>query len=439
MSSPDFVIHLSSGGLRNIPKFLLPDDFTFYIGQKSYKCNKILASFISPIISQQFLSDPLFDNFSIDIPDSINDGKFEDLIDLMNGQSISLDENNIDYLMAVANLLKNEELYSLIYRIAPPLTIQNVISRVLNRFNLGLDIDDEANFIAKNLIEFDEKQLGTLGPTVLKEVFSSNELKIHSEDWLLNLISHLSFENDNEFKILYSCIKFNELSAEFMEYFLFNLKASDINEELWNSMKIGLLKLNSENSKRGPLDDTLEKSEKQFKANISTTIEPSTPENMNGIFEYLRQQFPNQSLSEIVHVSSSSYNIQNPPENVIDLPNEDSKFFESNSDANSWISFDFGSMRISASHYSLKTWFWGPGYQHLQSWVLEGSDDGREWAELDARDNDDSLNDALAFRRFKCVIKITCRFIRLRITGPDHSGTNILILNAIEFYGRLIA
>ena len=123
--------------------------------------------------------------------------------------------------------------------------------------------------------------------------------------------------------------------------------------------------------------------------------------------------------------------------NILDFNCDSHYTAESNNDL--WICFDFKNMRVSLSHYTLKTWFWGPNFQHLKSWIVEGSDDGREWTELDQREDEESLNDALAFRRFKCLMRVTCRYIRIRSTDVDHSGSNLLILNAVEFYGRLIA
>ncbi|OHT08255.1 hypothetical protein TRFO_23261 [Tritrichomonas foetus] len=437
-------ITLSSRGLKNIPPCLLYDDFAFHIGDFTYSCNKVFASFISPIISQILKSDPLCNSFTIGcLSDSHNDmNAFTDVLNLMSGDSILLNESNVDYVMLIAEKLGNSELASLVKREAPQLTRRNVITRLLRRSNLSLNISEEIDFIASNFIEFDEQELELLGPSVLKSVFLSQKLKIQSEDWLLSLINRLVELFGDKYKCLFSCVRFTDVSENDMELFLGRLNVDDIDGPLWaalkdrfsqSTMKAGNKGRNSKNNNNS--NENLINS----KANISTTIAPSKPETLTGLLAYIKEQFPDNKISSIIKVSSSPFNPQNPPENAIDFAKEDSKYFESNDQEGSWIMLDFGKMRVSVTHYALKTWFWGPNFQHLKSWTLEGSDDGNEWAELDSRDNEDSLNDALAFRRFKCQINVSCRYIRLRSTDTDHSGTNLLILNTFELYGRLIA
>jgi hypothetical protein len=84
------------------------------------------------------------------------------------------------------------------------------------------------------------------------------------------------------------------------------------------------------------------------------------------------------------------------------------------------------------------------GALSLLQWELEGSNDGRAWTSLDAR-NTQELNGALIVKIFRCSSKNRSkefRYIRLRQTGKNGSNaarvpSNELALCNIEFFGWL--
>lgn len=449
--------NLSSGGLKGIPESILNNDFCFIYDTKKYYCSRVLASFISPIVAHIFQSDPLCSSFTVDLDDEIDlpiniklpnkiSFDFNLIIQLMKGNSINVDSTNAEFLILMGKKLGNAEIVNQIMenlsKYLPPLSSQNVVQRILIRSSLNLNINEEIDFIASHFIDFGDKDLIRLGPSLLLYILSSSHnLQIHSEEWLLTIIKRLILTGGDSFKCLYACVNYGNLSQDEFEQFLDDIDLEDIDEPLWNSLKTSFLQFKEHNSfcnnhNKNKSDN--KKNKERSQKNLSAIIEPSKPENMKGIFAHITETL-GENPSSIVEVTSSSFNPQYPPENVIDKPNNDTQYFESNDEENSWIRFDFKKMRIAISHYTLKTWFWGPNFQHLKSWVVEGSDDGNEWTELDQREDENSLNDALAFRRFKCLIKVSCRYIRIRSTDTDHSGSNLLILNAVEFYGRLIA
>lgn len=449
---------LSSRGLKEIPESLLDNDFCFIFDSKKYYCSRILASFISPTVAHIFHSDPLCNSFLIEINDESNSNinvhaqkkisfDFDLIVKLMKGESIDINSNNAEFLILIGKKLGNAELVNQITEnlsaYLPKLTPQNVIQRIIIRSSLNLNIDNEIDFISSHFIEFGDEDLLSLGPTLLLYILSnSRSIQIHSEGWLLSVIKRLILNGGNQYKCLYACVDYENLSTDEFDLFLEEINLEDIDEPLWNSLKSSFLNFKqnhafNNNHNKNQNENQNQKNRKK-QVNLSTTISPSKPENMKGIFNYITEVMET-NPSSIIDVTSSSFNQQHPPENVIDQPNNDTQYFESNNEANSWICFDFKNMKISLSHYTLKTWFWGPNFQHLKSWVVEGSDDGNEWTELDQREDEDSLNDALAFRRFKCAVRVTCRYVRIRSTDIDHSGTHLLILNAVEFYGRLIA
>jgi hypothetical protein len=69
--------------------------------------------------------------------------------------------------------------------------------------------------------------------------------------------------------------------------------------------------------------------------------------------------------------------------NVADLTSDD--YFNSEEEPRPWIYWDFHGMRVSLTHYTIRSWL-------LKSWVVENSLDGVNWTEIDQKtDREDFL------------------------------------------------
>jgi hypothetical protein len=123
------------------------------------------------------------------------------------------------------------------------------------------------------------------------------------------------------------------------------------------------------------------------------------------------------------------------PQNAADLQ-IDSYFYSQNAPGQ-WMSYDFKDMRVAVTHYILRSNDNGTGGHHLRSWVIEGSEDGGKWIELDERENEGSLNGPRAIGSFEVRTVIESRFIRLRATGPSWDGSNYVYLQAFDVFGGL--
>jgi hypothetical protein len=159
----------------------------------------------------------------------------------------------------------------------------------------------------------------------------------------------------------------------------------------------------------------------------------------DGIISYLTKQYGGHVIDRnIVSITASSINS---PQlyllrHVADFSNQ-SYFFTKN-ETDSWICYDFKDMQIKVTHYSIRSRRDG-STDHLRSWTLEGSQDGLRWVKIDDRTNDTSLNSKGAISIFSISESVQSEFrmIRLRQTGKNSSGSNHLVVNAIEFFGVL--
>jgi hypothetical protein len=115
--------------------------------------------------------------------------------------------------------------------------------------------------------------------------------------------------------------------------------------------------------------------------------------------------------------------------------------FTSDDEPGQWVCWDFGEMRVHPTHYTL-------GALSLQSWVIEGSLDGRRWTEIDRQTENRVFPDLPD--RVRAAPIITCfasfcvshsaefRFIRLTQTGKSRAyPPNSLHLVGAEFFGTL--
>jgi hypothetical protein len=134
----------------------------------------------------------------------------------------------------------------------------------------------------------------------------------------------------------------------------------------------------------------------------------------------------------VVEITSSSVSNTETLRNAVSLGDLESSFY-SEDEPGQWICFDFKTVRIEPTHYTIRA-----GYdEQLKSWAVEGSDDGDSWTEIDRRENNSDLNSEFALKTFAILQSVSFRRIRLRQTGPNHDDDNSLVLSAFELFGAV--
>ena len=76
----------------------------------------------------------------------------------------------------------------------------------------------------------------------------------------------------------------------------------------------------------------------------------------------------------------------------------------------------------------------------LKSWVIEVSNDGYSWTEIDRRENNNDLSSQFALCNFdiSSVPSESFRFFRLRQTGESDHGDQKVAITALEIFGTLL-
>lgn len=159
---------------------------------------------------------------------------------------------------------------------------------------------------------------------------------------------------------------------------------------------------------------------------------------LSGILTYLtRKCGGNVHEREIIKVTASSVYSDCLAKNAVDLQKD--SIYQSRNEQNTWLCYDFKDRRVIPTSYSVKSFGYGPGSHHLKSWVLEVSNNGTSWKEVDRRDNNNDLNDFRVTRNFRItrIASERFRFVRLRQIGPNHRCGYYIGITAMEIFGIL--
>ena len=414
---------LTSGGLRRLKQF--PGEFHFEVGSRVYSCSLAQAVFASEKVARLLLSDPTIDCLKLRVTDESR--LFEKVMSLINGESVSVSEDQSVFLTEVGLELENPELtkagHSLEFAFEE-ISNENVISRLKRKVSLSLGIDEEVAFLAEHVSEaaFESQYTSvfeSIGLDLSSLVLSSPCLKLPDEDWLLDSILRKEF-----LKSLMSYVECEFLSEEGIANFTSNVCIDDLNETMWKSICRRLhMKVETRDSDR-----------------FLTHVIAYTGSGLDGIINFLRKENGGDPHSKgIVKVTASSIDSgERSPEEVVDY-SWTGAFYTKN-EPNSWICVDFKETKIVLTHYTIKS----PGstaghWPRPLQWVLEGSNtnNDEDWTELDSRQTDD-LKPSSATVTFPVKRPSQpFRYFRIRQTGVNSSGSCCLGITSLEFFGTM--
>lgn len=158
---------------------------------------------------------------------------------------------------------------------------------------------------------------------------------------------------------------------------------------------------------------------------------------LSGIIAYLTGKHGgNVSETREIQVTASSQAGQ--ASHVAELGT--SSFYMSVDKPDQWICYEFRSGGILPTSYVLMSYGKGQGGCHPKDWILEASTDGKTWAKLDSRRDDQHLNASHVVYRFTIgKVPVTpYRFLRFRLIGANHRGHNVLMISSFEVFGTYV-
>ena len=102
----------------------------------------------------------------------------------------------------------------------------------------------------------------------------------------------------------------------------------------------------------------------------------------------------------------------------------------------SWICYKFKGLRVIPKSYSVSSFGFA---SYASSWVIEVSNDGCVWVEIDRRESEDIMRTKGRICHFEIerVLSESFRLFRLRQIARDYWGDNSLEIDSLEIFGTL--
>ncbi|EAY18748.1 F5/8 type C domain containing protein [Trichomonas vaginalis G3] len=428
--------HLTTNGLQNIQIANIPNDFAFIVGDHTYPTNLPLACFISPRVCREHVSDTTTNSLTINVDDS--DYQFKSIVDLMNGKTLDISENNVEYLKEIGMLLENFEIVekSLQYKFSiSPITLENVMDRLTEMVSCKITHQETIEFARQHFPEIEYKNLEKASPDALFYLFSLEKLRTVSEDYLFELAYKLVTDHGSKLFRLFESILFEFVSTENMKKFISIADPNEITGRLWASIskRLEMKVFPDWKSETRHIYSSVKENE------VKRTMERlyyDDKKEWNGIIQYLwRKNNENPHNAGLIFIGvSSTYNGVH-QQSVIDLSWDN--YWYSTNEKNSYFSVDFLKMLVVPRSVEIRN---GKSGYSLKSWVIEGSNDGINFDILDEHES------CLDFKP-KYTTKVyqlnnpdnkEYRIIRLRQTSVNNNGSMALELSRFEIYGDLI-
>lgn len=471
MSQDKFEYLFEIQGINDIPIDLYEKDFTFIVDGEEIRTSRILADLLSPIIRQYHYIDNTINTFHITTHHRIsNDTKerpFEIFLKhIKNHEKMNLREDEKEYLKEIFLLIGNEREYSKFEpEIKSPLSKENVFHRlhILQQFYSNFDqqlkntkqiinnenhFKNELEFISSHFYEIDKEEVNKLDFNSLEFIINNEQLQIEDEDSLFEFILE-KYKQDKLYSHFFEFIIYSNVSVDNMKQFIKFFELEDMNYNIWKIICDRLIKeIATESTKSA---ETIEKNRYHSKTKTkpkpnNQNSESSTQEipykegnEFNGIIKYLTTKSGGNIVENgTISISSNTQaNVSWPFKNIVDF-STDNYYDSQDNIQHHTVTFDFKSMRVKISNYSIKSPYKDPNSNYqMKSWVLESSNDGSSWKIIDRQDNCSSINGKLLTSTFKSTMNEFSRFIRYRQTDKNWGNDQYLTINSLEFYGSL--
>jgi hypothetical protein len=409
--SKEFLV--TSDGLKNPSAQIRECDFEFIVDGKKYPCSSYFAEFISPKIAEIRSKDPSFKSFTVDIKDP--DENFKLVIKLMKGYEVEANVQQSVFLRRVGLILENQEISEAFSFLRNKnLTKENAVQTLLEKQESGKDVSRELAYITRNFFTIDEEELSSLDIATIREIITSPQLVISTEDSLFDFITHLIDIKGDDYRELLVYVNYEVLSEACSGLIGKYITIETIHQfpRIWDGLQKRLL-LPTEK---------IRKPERYVHKEI---LVPLKEENsFDGIFSYITKQLKGQNPVDageiVVTVGQNECSVS--PAALMNYKNSPSRWYLAEHEDN-WVCFDFKKARVSINAYTISSGADSSYWEYPVSFTWEGSNDTIKWHEIDVRDHDTDMggNDKTHTWRIKNPCPLF-RYIRFRLRNVTRRG-----------------
>jgi hypothetical protein len=212
-------------GIARVVRALGGLDFVFIVNGEEYSVNLAEAFLLSPAVSDCFEKDPT--RLEFEISDTrIDHNCFKELLQFIRGETVSVAGSSRKSHVFLARHLENKTIERLFLR----MQFQTASSSVTLNPRCGYNdapLDEPIDVSSMSL-----EALSLLDITTLLNIFSSDELRIESEDWLMETIISLG----SGYSRLLDCVQIEFLSEKGISRFTSSFGYCDVSETVWQSL-----------------------------------------------------------------------------------------------------------------------------------------------------------------------------------------------------------
>ncbi|OHT01036.1 hypothetical protein TRFO_07711 [Tritrichomonas foetus] len=223
-----------------------PLDFVFLSGNGSYQINKILASTQCITIKNLLICDPSCNSYKVTTADT--HGSFQDVLEFLNGNMISLNSTNIEFIRQVAVELQCSKLSdfvapTIISNMSPSIAIQTLNKYLQQNITPASYIQMcqyELRYVAKNFENIKHSylpELSRLPIEALDVILMVPELNVEETD-ILDFVYSIIEQNPNNpaYYSLFSHVLYDKIESDRARTFFDKIKTQEVSGALWLAM-----------------------------------------------------------------------------------------------------------------------------------------------------------------------------------------------------------
>lgn len=430
------MMKLKTDSVLQVPFQNYEKDFTFIVNSKRFNTSSFVADILSPTISKIHFNDPTIKEFSINTDIQ---GDFNHILNLLNFDSQEISEEEIPFIIEMIEILGIEKVDLNIKSDNEELTVDNIFQHIKKHQQhpriYSSQLEKDVDFFTSHFHELKDQIVSQIDESkfdikdfVFEKIIYNRKLQLDTEDDLLEIVNKL-YLNDSNYSRFYEFVDFVYVDEESIKEFVNVFDFNDMTSSVWNSIVHRLQQEVKIKKEKG--------NEKKHESSKKEQTFLAKNNEFDGVLNYLQTHGNIRNEIEIT-VSSNCDNTD--PFNLVDYKDLNNYIYTKN-EQNSWISFDFKYNKVIPTGYIIRS-YPSFGHSHLKTWVIEGSNDNTTWKLLDSQNNNSSLNGYNNVHLFPISInkdeEEPFRYLRIKQTGTSWNNTNNLLINSIDFYGKII-
>lgn len=248
-------------------------DFAFFVKKVKYQCPRALAILVSANVEKIVLADSTCCEFHLNVNDEFD--YFQLVMDLFEGQEVTITLEQSLFIMVVAEMLQSPELAEAVSDLQLPpseITSSNAIYRIVQKEIYGIDATDEVNFIAAHFSELAPESLMTIPLETLEMILSHADIAIPNEKFRFRFISELVKRRSDTFSCLFEFVDFGKLPRSETRTFIAGLAPENVSGGILLALVKAGLWMHPDDDIFGDDEDVFRPPDARWKTPIDLTV-----------------------------------------------------------------------------------------------------------------------------------------------------------------------